>query len=121
MNAYASERRTFGGPIRDLGQVSDVGESWAEYRAARAYIYDTANQIDLDQASQRLDSDGVKLFASTVGKQMQLTERCRCSEGMATSRVRGRTALARRQVARDRWRDGREPSEEHHTGPVPRP
>ena len=71
MNAYASERHAFGGPIRDLGQIQrHIGESWAEYRAARAYIYDTANQIDLDQASQRLDSDGVKLFASTVGKQI---------------------------------------------------
>ena len=71
MNAYASERHAFGGPIRDLGQIQrHIGESWAEYRAARAYIYDTANQIDLDQASQRLDSDGVKLFASTIGKQI---------------------------------------------------
>ncbi len=33
-----------------------------------AHIYDTARQIDLSKAGQRLDSDGVKLFATTVAK-----------------------------------------------------
>ena len=45
-----------------------IGESWAEYRAMRAYGYDTARQIELSEAGHRLDSDGVKLFATTAAK-----------------------------------------------------
>jgi|TARA_B100000959_G_scaffold232106_1_gene248874 isovaleryl-CoA dehydrogenase len=69
MNKYASEREAFGRQIRDFGQIQrHIGESWAEYRAMRAYVYDTARQIDLSEAGHRLDSDGVKLFATTTAK-----------------------------------------------------
>ncbi len=69
MNAYASEREAFGKQIRDFGQIQrHIGESWAEYRAMRAYVYDTARQIELSEAGHRLDSDGVKLFATTAAK-----------------------------------------------------
>ena len=43
-------------------------ESYAEFRAARTYVYDTARRIDLRSTGQRLDADGTKLFASQVGK-----------------------------------------------------
>ena len=36
----------------------------------RAYIYDTANNLGLGKAGQRLDSDGVKLFATTAAKEI---------------------------------------------------
>jgi len=69
MNSYASEREAFGKQIRNFGQIQrHIGESWAEYRAMRAYVYDTARQIDLSEAGHRLDSDGVKLFATTAAK-----------------------------------------------------
>ena len=69
MNSYASEREAFGKQIRQFGQIQrHIGESWAEYRAMRAYVYDTARQIDLAEAGHRLDSDGVKLFATTAAK-----------------------------------------------------
>jgi len=69
MNEYATEREAFGRQIRDFGQIQrHIGESWAEYRAMRAYVYDTARQIDLSEAGQRLDSDGVKLFSTTSAK-----------------------------------------------------
>ncbi len=69
MNAYASDREAFGKQIREFGQIQrHIGESWAEYRAMRAYVYDTARQIDLSEAGHRLDSDGVKLFATTAAK-----------------------------------------------------
>jgi len=69
MNAYATEREAFGKQIRDFGQIQrHIGESWAEYRAMRAYVYDTARQIELSEAGHRLDSDGVKLFATTAAK-----------------------------------------------------
>ena len=34
----------------------------------RAYIYDTAANTNLSMAGNRLDSDGVKLFATTAAK-----------------------------------------------------
>ncbi|MGB2352215.1 MAG: acyl-CoA dehydrogenase family protein, partial [Candidatus Poseidoniaceae archaeon] len=60
MNKYASEREAFGVQIRSFGQMQrHIGESWAKYRAMRAYVYDTANNIQLGKSGQRLDSDGV--------------------------------------------------------------
>ncbi len=69
MNKYATEREAFGNQIRDFGQIQrHIGESYAEYRAMRAYIYDTAANTNLSMAGNRLDSDGVKLFATTAAK-----------------------------------------------------
>ncbi len=71
MNRYAGEREAFGVAIRDFGQIQrHIGESWAKYRAMRAYIYDTAASLGIGEANQRLDSDGVKLFASTAAKEI---------------------------------------------------
>ena len=69
MNQYASEREAFGQEIRDFGQIQrHIGESWAEYRAMRSYIYDTARNTDLSKSGNRLDTDGVKLFGTTAAK-----------------------------------------------------
>ncbi|MDG1546842.1 MAG: acyl-CoA dehydrogenase family protein [Candidatus Poseidoniaceae archaeon] len=71
MNKYASERSAFNTQIRNFGQMQRyIGESWAKYRAMRAYVYDTANNMSLGKAGQRLDSDGVKLFTSTAAKEI---------------------------------------------------
>jgi len=71
MNKYASERSAFKTQIRNFGQMQRyIGESWAKYRAMRAYIYDTANNMSLGAEGQRFDSDGVKLFASTAAKEI---------------------------------------------------
>ena len=69
MNRYASEREAFGKEIREFGQIQrHIGESWAEYRAMRAYIYDTARSTDLEKSGNRLDTDGVKLYGTTAAK-----------------------------------------------------
>ena len=69
MNRYADERQAFGKAIRDFGQIQrHIGESWAEFRAMRAYIYDTARKMSLGVGGHRLDSDGIKLFATTAAK-----------------------------------------------------
>ncbi len=69
MNRYATERSAFGQPIREFGQIQrHIGESYAEYMAGRAYVYQTAAAMDLGQSGNRLDSDGVKLYCSTMGK-----------------------------------------------------
>ena len=71
MNRYATERTAFKSPIRDFGQIQKhIGDSWAKYRAMRSYIYDTAANLTLGKAGHRLDSDGVKLFASTAAKEI---------------------------------------------------
>jgi isovaleryl-CoA dehydrogenase len=62
MNRYASERKAFGQPIRDFGQIQrHIADSYAAWRAGRAYVYEVAGRIDLGRAGNRIDSDGVKL------------------------------------------------------------
>ena len=69
MNRYASERKTFGKPLREFGQIQRyIAESYAGYMAGRAYTYQTAATMSLDVPGHRLDSDGVKLFTSTMAK-----------------------------------------------------
>ena len=69
MNRYASERTSFGKPLRDFGQIQRyIAQSYAEYMAGRAYTYYAATEMDLEEPGGRLDSDGVKLFTSTMGK-----------------------------------------------------
>ena len=69
MTRYAGEREAFGKPIREFGQMQrHIGESWAEYRAMRAYLYETCRVTSLESGGQRLDSDGVKLYATTAAK-----------------------------------------------------
>jgi len=69
MARYADQRIAFGRPIREFGQIQrHLAESYAEWRAARSYVYDVARRMDLDRAGNRVDSDGVKLVASTMAK-----------------------------------------------------
>ena len=69
MNKYATERESFGRPIREYGQIQrHIAESYAEFKAMQAYVYNTARMIDLESGGYRLDTDGVKLFATTGAK-----------------------------------------------------
>ncbi len=69
MNNYASERHAFGQPIRAFGQIQKhLADSYAEYMAGRAYVYATAAALQLDRQGNRLDSDGVKLYCTTMAK-----------------------------------------------------
>ena len=66
---YANERKSFGRPIRDYGQVQRyVAETFAEYAAARAFVYDTARRLSFSRAGQRIEADATKLFTSQVAK-----------------------------------------------------
>jgi isovaleryl-CoA dehydrogenase len=69
MNRYASERSSFGKPLRSFGQIQRyLAESYADYQAGRAYVYSAAAALDLGSAGNRLDSDGVKLYCATMAK-----------------------------------------------------
>ncbi len=66
---HANSRKTYGVPIREHGQIQRyIAENFAEYRAARTYVYDTARRMRLDATGQRVDADACKLFAAQVGK-----------------------------------------------------
>jgi isovaleryl-CoA dehydrogenase len=69
MVGYANERQSFGQPIREFGQIQRyIAESFAEYRAARTFVYDTARRMQLAEVGQRVDADATKLFAAQVAK-----------------------------------------------------
>lgn len=69
MSRYASDRKAFGKPISTFGQIQRyIGDSFAEYRAVKAYVYDTAARLQLTESGNRLDSDGVKLVAAPMAK-----------------------------------------------------
>lgn len=69
MNRYAKEREAFGKSLNHFGQIQRyIADSYAEYKAARAYVYETARRMDLYKEGNRLDSDGVKLVATTMAK-----------------------------------------------------
>jgi isovaleryl-CoA dehydrogenase len=66
---YAGQRKTFGVPIREHGQVQRyIAESFAEYRAAASLVFDLARRFDLSRTGQRIEADAAKLFASQVAK-----------------------------------------------------
>lgn len=69
MNRYATERNAFGKPLNFYGQIQKyIAESYAEFRSAQTYVYDTARKLDLNKEGNRLDSDGAKLVATTMSK-----------------------------------------------------
>jgi isovaleryl-CoA dehydrogenase len=71
MTRYANERTAYGQPINNFGQIQRyIGDSYAQYMAARTYLYHTAGRMDLAKPGQRIDSDGVKLVATTMAKQV---------------------------------------------------
>lgn len=71
MLQYANERTAFGKKISSFGQIQRyIGEAYANFQAARAYVYNTARMLDLNKGGQRLDSDGVKLFAAQAAKKI---------------------------------------------------
>ena len=71
MTKYASERMAYGQPINQFGQIQRyIADSYAQYMAARTYLYYTAMKMRLDKPGQRIDSDGVKLVATTMAKEV---------------------------------------------------
>lgn len=69
MIGYANQRKSYGKPIREHGQIQrHIAESYAEYRAARVVTYEAARRLDLAGRDQRMPADAAKLFAAQVGK-----------------------------------------------------
>jgi|EP00670_Eutreptiella_braarudii_P005368 isovaleryl-CoA dehydrogenase len=71
MAQYSVDRKAFGKSLSNFGQIQKhLAESYAKYTAGRTYLYKVANEMKLDQAGQRLETDGVKLFCTTMGKEV---------------------------------------------------
>lgn len=69
MNQYAQDRKSFGKSLNNFGQIQrHIADSYAEYMAGRSYVYQVANSLKLEDYGSRSDSDGVKLYCSTMAK-----------------------------------------------------
>jgi len=69
MNQYAQDRKSFGQSLNQFGQIQrHIAESYAEYMAGRSYVYQVSNNLKLEEYGARSDSDGVKLYCSTMAK-----------------------------------------------------
>merc|ERR1712084_70139 len=56
MNRYSQERKAFGSPLNHYGQIQRfIAESYAEYMAGRAYVYQTSKYLELDSVGDGLD------------------------------------------------------------------
>jgi isovaleryl-CoA dehydrogenase len=70
MVRYAGERRSFGKPIAEHGQIQRyIGESYAKLEAMRALVYGVAATVSADRRN-RLGTDAVKLFCATAAKEV---------------------------------------------------
>jgi len=70
MVQHAAERRAFGKPIQEFGQIQKyIGESFTKAEAARALIYGVAHDSGPNKQN-RIGTDAAKLFASTMGKEV---------------------------------------------------
>ncbi|HYD49358.1 MAG TPA: acyl-CoA dehydrogenase family protein [Terriglobales bacterium] len=71
MVRYSGERKAFGVAIAEHGQIQRyIAESYAEFKAARCYVYDVARRLDLHSFGNRVDADGAKLFAARIAKEI---------------------------------------------------
>jgi isovaleryl-CoA dehydrogenase len=68
MIRHAQERKTFGQPILNYGQIQRyLGEGYAMTEAAKALTYNVARDIG-PHSRNRIGTDAAKLFAAPVGK-----------------------------------------------------
>jgi isovaleryl-CoA dehydrogenase len=70
MVTYSTERRSFGKPLAEHGQVQrHIGESYAKVEAMHALTYNVAATVG-PGARSRLGTDAAKLFAATAAKEV---------------------------------------------------
>lgn len=70
MVRYSTERRSFGKPLAEHGQIQrHIGESYARVEAMRALTYNVAASVG-PNSRNRLGTDAAKLFAATAAKEV---------------------------------------------------
>ncbi|KAG8346048.1 isovaleryl-coA dehydrogenase [Trypanosoma vivax] len=97
MVQYASDRRSFGKPIWEYGQIQRyIAESYAELEAAKALTYAVSRSVSPTKRN-RLGSDAAKLFSAPVAK--------RAADN--AMQVMGGMGYARDMPAERLWRDAK--------------
>jgi isovaleryl-CoA dehydrogenase len=67
---YAEQRKAFGEPLNQFGQIQRyIGEGYAMAEAAKSLVYNVARDVGPGNRA-RVGSDAAKLFAAPVGKQL---------------------------------------------------
>ena len=70
MVRYSQERRSFGKPLHDLGQIQRyLGDSYAKLVAMRSMVYAVAATCG-PESRNRLGTDAAKLFCATAAKEI---------------------------------------------------
>jgi len=70
MTRYSQERKAFGKPIHEHGQIQrHLGDAYAKTEAIRALVYAVAMTVSPTQRN-RLGTDAAKLFAATAAKEV---------------------------------------------------
>jgi isovaleryl-CoA dehydrogenase len=70
MTRYSQERRSFGKPIHEHGQIQrHLGDAYAKTEAIRALTYAVAATVSPSRRN-RLGTDAAKLFAATAAKEV---------------------------------------------------
>jgi len=70
MTKYAIDRKAFGKPIADFGQIQRyIADSYAKTEAMRALIYGVADTVS-PVLRNRLGTDAAKLFSATASKEI---------------------------------------------------
>eukprot|EP00758_Cryptobia_borreli_P001837 Tbor_TRINITY_DN2574_c0_g1::TRINITY_DN2574_c0_g1_i1::g.547::m.547/K00253/IVD, ivd; isovaleryl-CoA dehydrogenase len=70
MTQYSKDRKAFGQPIGNFGQIQRfIAESFAETEAAKCLTYSVSRSVSPD-SQNRIGSDAAKLFAAPVSKRV---------------------------------------------------
>jgi isovaleryl-CoA dehydrogenase len=97
MVRYGQERKAFGEPIANFGQIQRyIAEGYAATEAAKCLVYNVAADIG-PEIRNRLGSDAAKLFAAPVGKQV----------ADAAMQVMGGAGYCREFPVERLWRDAK--------------
>ncbi|KPA80908.1 putative mitochondrial isovaleryl-coA dehydrogenase [Leptomonas pyrrhocoris] len=97
MTKYAAERKAFGQPISNFGQIQRyIAEGYADTEAAKALVYTVSQHVHPNNKN-RLGSDAAKLFATPVAKRV----------ADAAIQVMGGMGYSRGMPVERLWRDAK--------------
>ena len=97
MVRHAQERKAFGKPILEYGQIQRyLADGYAATEAAKALVYNVARTVGPDHRN-RIGTDAAKLFAAPVGKQV----------ADAAMQVMGGAGYCREYPVERLWRDAK--------------
>ncbi|MCA9490813.1 MAG: acyl-CoA dehydrogenase family protein [Myxococcales bacterium] len=97
MVRHAQERKTFGKPILEYGQIQKyIADSYAATEAAKSLVYNVARSVGPEHRN-RIGTDAAKLFAAPVGKQV----------ADAAMQVMGGAGYCREYPVERLWRDAK--------------